>query len=99
MMWVSTAFLAAIIYGFYDSFKKLSLRDNAVLPVLFLNTLISSALLVPWLVMSKAGALDGTVFHVAGGGWEAHKYILLKSVIVLSSWASGYYAQIGRAHV
>ena len=91
-MWVSTAFLAAIIYGFYDSFKKLSLRDNAVLPVLFLNTLISSALLVPWLVMSKAGALDGTVFHVTGGGWEAHKYILLKSVIVLSSWASGYYA-------
>ena len=91
-MWVSTAFLAAIIYGFYDSFKKLSLRDNAVLPVLFLNTLISSALLVPWLVLSKAGALEDTLFHVAGGGWQVHKYILLKSVIVLSSWASGYYA-------
>lgn len=91
-MWISTAFIAAVLYGFYDSFKKLSLRGNAVLPVLFLNTLICSALLIPWLVLSKAGSLEGTVFHVAGGDWQVHKYILLKSFIVLSSWASGYYA-------
>lgn len=91
-MWISTAFIAAALYGFYDSFKKLSLRKNAVLPVLFLNTLISSLLLVPWLLLSKAGILGGTMFHVAGGDWQVHKYILLKSFIVLSSWASGYYA-------
>lgn len=91
-MWISTAFIAAVLYGFYDSFKKLSLRGNAVLPVLFLNTLFSSLLLVPWLLMSKAGMLEGTLFHVDGGDWQVHKYILLKSVIVLSSWASGYYA-------
>jgi drug/metabolite transporter (DMT)-like permease len=91
-MWISTAFIAAALYGFYDSFKKLSLRENAVLPVLFLNTLISSLLLVPWLLLSKAGILGGTMFHVAGGDWQVHKYILLKSFIVLSSWASGYYA-------
>jgi len=91
-MWISAAFFAAALYGFYDSFKKLSLRDNAVLPVLFLNTLISSLLLLPWLLMSKAGALDGTLLYVAGGGWQVHKYILVKSLIVLSSWASGYYA-------
>lgn len=91
-MWISTAFIAAVLYGFYDSFKKLSLHGNAVLPVLFLNTLFSSLLLVPWLFMSKAGMLGGTVFHVAGGDWQVHKYIVLKSFIVLSSWASGYYA-------
>ena len=91
-MWISTAFLAAVLYGFYDSFKKLSLRENAVLPVLFLNTLFSSLLLLPWLALSKAGALGGSLFYVAGGGWQVHKYILLKSIIVLSSWASGYYA-------
>lgn len=91
-MWISTAFIAAVLYGFYDSFKKLSLHGNAVLPVLFLNTLFSSLLLVPWLIFSRAGMLGGTVFHVAGGDWQVHKYILLKSVIVLSSWASGYYA-------
>ena len=91
-MWISTAFLAAVLYGFYDCFKKLSLRENAVLPVLFLNTLFSSLLLLPWLALSKAGALGGSLFYVAGGGWQVHKYILLKSIIVLSSWASGYYA-------
>lgn len=92
IMWISTAFIAAVLYGFYDSFKKLSLHGNAVLPVLFLNTLISSALLVPWLVLSKAGMLGGSIFYVTGGGWQVHKYIILKSFIVLSSWASGYYA-------
>ena len=91
-MWLGTAFIAAVIYGFYDSFKKVSLRENAVLPVLFLNTLTCSLLLLPFLLLSAAGGLEGSAFHVSGGGWEVHKYILIKSVIVLSSWASGYYA-------
>ena len=38
-MWLLLAFLSAALLGFYDVFKKKSLRDNAVLPVLFLNTL------------------------------------------------------------
>ena len=35
--------------------------------------------------------LDETVFHVGSGGWEVHKYIVLKSLIVLSSWLLGYF--------
>ena len=31
------------------------------------------------------------MFHVAEGGWEVHKYIVLKSFIVLSSWIFGYF--------
>ena len=42
-MWLILAFLSATLLGFYDSFKKQSLRDNAVIPVLFLNTLRSSS--------------------------------------------------------
>ena len=38
-MWLLLAFLSAALLGFYDAFKKKSLRGNAVLPVLFLNTL------------------------------------------------------------
>lgn len=92
-MWLTYSFLAAILYGFYDSFKKVSLRDNAVLPVLFINTLLSSLLLIPFLLLTNAGAIEeGSMFYVAGGGWQAQKYIVLKSFIVLSSWASGYYA-------
>ena len=37
-MWLLLAFLSAALLGFYDAFKKQALKDNAVLPVLFLNT-------------------------------------------------------------
>ena len=91
-MWLLLAFLSATLLGFYDSFKKQALKDNAVLPVLFLNTLFSSLIFLPFIIISYSGnMLDGTIFHVADGGWECHKYILLKSVIVLSSWTCGYF--------
>jgi len=91
-MWLALAFLSATLLGFYDSFKKKSLSGNAVIPVLFLNPLFSSLIFLPFILLSCGGsALDGTIFHVASGGWEAHKYIVLKSVIVLSSWVFGYF--------
>ena len=47
-MWLLLAFLSAALLGFYDAFKKKSLRDNAVLPVLFLNTVFSSMVFLPF---------------------------------------------------
>ena len=92
MMWLLLAFLSAALLGFYDAFKKESLRDNAVLPVLFLNTLFSSLIFLPFILISAwSDSLDGTIFHVPATGWEVHKYVLLKSVIVLSSWTFGYF--------
>lgn len=91
-MWLVLAFLSAALLGFYDSFKKKALRDNAVIPVLFLNTVFSSMVFLPFILLSyNTSVLDGTAFLVGSGGWEAHKYILLKSVIVLSSWLFGYF--------
>lgn len=96
-MWLLLAFLSAALLGCYDSFKKAALRDNAVVPVLFLNTLFCSLIFLPLIIMSSCTSLlDGTIFHVAHGGWEMHKYILLKSVIVLSSWLFGY---LGMKHL
>lgn len=96
-MWLLLAFLSAALLGFYDVFKKESLKDNAVITVLFLNTLFSSLIFRPFIIISATGtALDGTIFHVASGGWEMHKYIVLKSCIVLSSWIFGYF---GMKHV
>ena len=92
MMWLLLAFLSATLLGFYDSFKKESLKDNAVIPVLFLNTLFSSLIFLPFIVLSyRTTLLDGSIFHVGSGGWEVHKYIVGKSVIVLSSWIFGYF--------
>lgn len=91
-MWLLLAFLSATLLGFYDAFKKKSLRDNAVLPVLFLNTVFSSLVFLPFILVSAYTlVLDGTMFHVPVVGWDVHKCIIVKSFIVLSSWIFGYF--------
>ena len=92
-MWLILAFCSAALLGFYDVFKKLALSGNAVLPVLFLNTMICSLLFLPFILLSSCtNMLDGSTFYVEQCGWEQHKYILLKACIVLSSWVFGYFA-------
>jgi transporter family protein len=92
-MWLLFAFISAILLGFYDVFKKQSLRDNAVLPVLFFNTFFSSLIFLPFILISAyaPNVLEGTIFHVPQAGWGVHKYIVIKSFIVLSSWVCGYF--------
>lgn len=93
MVWLLLAFLSATLLGFYDVFKKQSLKNNAVIPVLFLNTLFSSLLFLPFILLSawKPSVLENTIFFVPSAGWEVHQYVVLKSVIVLSSWILGYF--------
>lgn len=92
MTWLILAFMSAALLGCYDSFKKQALKENAVVPVLFLNTLFSSLIFLPFIVLSATtNTLDGSMFHVASGGWEVHQYIVLKAFIVLSSWILGYF--------
>ncbi len=92
-MWLLLAFLSATLLGFYDVFKKKALKDNAVLPVLFFNTLFSSLIFLPFILLSAfaPGVLGGTMLDVPVGGWEGHKFIIIKSFIVLSSWILGYF--------
>lgn len=87
-MWVFLAFLSACLLGFYDVYKKRSLRDNAVLPVLMINTLLCALFFFPFVVQSffsASGIIPQAPFH-------AHVLVIIKSVIVLSSWICGYYA-------
>lgn len=92
-MWLLLAFCSAALLGFYDVSKKLALRDNAVLPVLFINTMICSLLFLPFIILSSfTGVLDGSGFYVEACGWAEHRYIILKALIVLSSWVFGYFA-------
>lgn len=92
-MWLLLAFCSAALLGFYDVFKKKSLNNNAVLPVLGLNTLFSSLIFLPLILISAyaPSALNGSIFYVPEAGWEVHKFIILKSFIVLSSWIFGYF--------
>ena len=91
-MWLVLAIFSAVLLGCYDSFKKEALRENAVISILFLNTLFCSIIFLPFILLSyTTTSLDGTIFHVSSGGWEVHKYIVLKSCIVLSSCIFGYF--------
>lgn len=91
-MWFYLAFLSAFLLGFYDVFKKRSLRDNAVIPVLFLNTLFCVLLFFPLIIGSASGLIsENAALYIPSADWASHKYILLKAVIVLSSWILGYF--------
>lgn len=92
-MWLLLAFLSAALLGFYDAFKKQALKDNAVLPVLFLNTVFSSLIFLPFILVScfAPAVLGGTMFDVPVVGWDVHQFIIIKSFIVLSSWIFGYF--------
>lgn len=93
-MWLALAFVSAFFLGCYDICKKKSVDGNAVIPVLFLNTLFCSLLLLPLVLISKVSpdTLSGTIGYVPSVSLETHGYIFIKSVIVLTSWIFGYFA-------
>jgi len=95
-MWALLAFMSAALLGCYDFFKKISLKGNSVLAVLFLNTLFSSLLFAPFILLSRAGVITSGQLYVPAVGVEVHLQLLLKAVIVLSSWLCGY---IGIKHL
>ena len=131
-MWLALAFVSAALLGFYDTSKKASLKDNAVLPVLLLNTIFSTLIFSPFLIDSIGGYgwFSGTFLDTAAFGHStqttgyqelstlscmarkagqgvkplsisslaytapllrAHLLVVLKAVIVLSSWICGYF--------
>ena len=91
-MWLIFAFVSAALLGFYDVFKKKSLKENAVIPVLFLNTLFCSLIFLPFIIGSACGTLGAdSMFYIPPTDWVTQKYVLLKSLIVLSSWLFGYF--------
>lgn len=92
-MWLFLAFISAALLGFYDVFKKQSLKNNPVVPVLTLNTLFCSLIFLPFIVLSALGRIpESSLFYVPVCGWDVHKYVLLKAIIVLLSWFCGYVA-------
>lgn len=86
-MWILLAICSALGLGFYDIMKKRSVRDNNVPIVLLLNTLFGTLLLSPVIIMNIAGGGFGLNDTLTG-----HLQILLKAVIVLSSWILGYFS-------
>ncbi len=102
-MWLILAFVSATFLGFYDTSKKASLKGNAVLPVLLINTILSTIIFSPFLLdyILSAGWFDGTKLETSSGviaacpsdcsELRAHGLVVLKACIVLSSWILGYF--------
>lgn len=98
-MWVLLGMLSALFLGFYDIAKKKSLTGNAVLTVLFLNTVFCALIFLPFIIapgLSQSISGTGTESLPMGSlpmePLKAHLLVVLKSFIVLSSWIMGYYA-------
>ena len=86
-MWIFLGLLSAFCLGFYDVFKKVSLKGNNVPVVLLLNTMFGTLLLSPVLIESVAQGHFGP-----GDTLMQNLLVVLKAVIVLSSWILGYFA-------
>ncbi len=84
--WFLPILISALMLGFYDIFKKHAVRGNAVMPVLFQATLAGSTLFV-------AGTLlTGRFREIAACPLLWWNLLLLKSLLVGTSWTLVYYA-------
>ena len=91
-MWIVLSFISALCLGCYDISKKIALRENRVIDVLTLSVCISTVLLsVPW-VLSRVcpEMMTATPFYVPQLDLAAHGLVVVKSMIVLSSWVFAY---------
>ena len=73
-MWLWLTLGSALMLGIYDVFKKQALKNNSVLWVLLAATALSTLFLSPFLTSGPA---------------EDHLRLVLKAVLVTTSWVSG----------
>jgi bacterial/archaeal transporter family protein len=93
MPWVVASLLSAVFLGFYELFTKHAVRDNAVLPVLFLVNCCSASV---WLIFLAGHALAPTTWPtsltVDTLTGTQHLLLLAKSALVSASWIATYFA-------
>jgi transporter family protein len=85
-MWISFILASAVLLALYDTAKKHSVRDNGVMPVLFLATAFGALAFA--LALAAAGRLRD-VLAISSAGF---RLVALKSLIVAASWVFVYYA-------
>jgi transporter family protein len=93
-MWLMLALFSALLLGIYDVSKKVSVQGNAVIPVLLASIVISSVILLPFLLLSTfiPQLIEGTPFFVPSVDVKTHLLLVVKAVIVLTSWLFAYFA-------
>lgn len=92
-MWIILAFISAILLGSYEVFKKVSLKDNAVIPVILVSILVSCLILTPFIFLSEffPDTIKNSIYFVPRVDLHAHLLFILKAFIVLTSWLFAYF--------
>jgi transporter family protein len=93
-MWALAGLFSAFFLGIYDIFKKTSLNQNAVIPVLFFSTFTSMLIFLPVIIGSH---FIPEIFIKIGLYAPAltvteQIHVFLKSVLVVSSWILAFFA-------
>ncbi len=93
MMWIILGLISCFLLGIYDISKKLSLNNNAVIPVLFYASLTGALLFVPLIIASYLNYLSPeSLFYVAPIALKTHLLLFIKSFIVGVSWVFAFFA-------
>lgn len=93
-MWIWLGLVSMLFLGVYDVCKKHALRENAVLPVLFLANLASGLLALVILAGSfwAPDAMASAGLALAPVSAQGQGLLFVKSLIVSTSWVLAYFA-------
>jgi len=92
-MWLLLSLISAFFLGMYDVAKKGAVNSNAVFPVLFFSTLSATVCALPAVVLSVVDPLLAQKIHffVPRMPVSVHLLIVVKSLIVGTSWVLSYF--------
>ncbi len=93
MNWIAATLLSAALLGCYDLLTKHAVRENAVLPVLFLCNLCSAAIwfgLMGYQTLQPNGLPE--FLRVAPMTGAQHLLLLAKSAMIAAAWIATYFA-------
>lgn len=92
IMWVLLAIISGCLLGFYDIAKKVSVRENNVFGVLMCSNIVSACMFLPFVLNSLFGWgwFEGTPFDIPRGSGVDHLKMVVKALIVLSSWICSF---------
>ena len=93
-MWVYLGIISCLFLGLYDICKKHSLQLNAVMPVLLFSTICGFLTLLPLAFGSHANPelMQSWNTCVSLPDWQGALLLLVKAIIMTSSWILTYYA-------
>ena len=96
-MWVVLSLVSAFLLGFYDIFKKQTVVGNAIIPVLFYSTMVSSLIFLPLVLLShyKPYIFTGDFMQklfIEPLTMRQHLLIIGKTALILCSWMFSYSA-------